>query len=784
MASGTIKGTKQGYYGVEIDWVATANSAAANTSTVVSKVYITYYSINIAGRTAKSNINGTEVSFSVPAINDKPNASTRRLIYTHTATVNHNTDGTKTGVTISASFPFNLSSSSYGEVGTLSASQSVNFDTIARTSALSLPSTTLTTDTAFTATITRPDGTFRNKLAVLIDGTQKAITDYFTSNSYSYTIPSSWIPSDNSDEMVLRLYTYTSSGTTAISYVDKPVTVNVLSTLKPTVSISSAIASGGLNGYYVQNKSAAKLTVSATASSGSTIKSYTFTGPNVNASTSADAISVSSTAASYNLTTGVLKSPNTLTYQVTVYDARGRYATASVSVYVYQYAAPELTAISLQRCNSSGVLAKDGTYVIYTINSKFSPVLVGTTINNWRTVTICHSSDGGATYGSVTTLQAKTTTDTSIVGQYGGGAILTTNSYKFKIVITDQYGATDTEYVDLGSLERPINFAKYGNGIALGGFSSVTSPTDTGLFECNWPMSISSDLSFNKMDTEQSIKFNDGGSTNISTKIYKGTGNSSTVLGAWDVTNNSSIWSYGTDRTFYINRPTYVFEDIISAKTVTAANGRFTSITDANETSEENVALRVGNPSAQHLDIDGNEIIAKKSQTELDVLYLVGSYIGLYGGKDLALTIGSDTAGGYLQSAPVYNRTYSGSANMYVNSNGTFGRATSSSERYKKDIEYVTSEELNPYKILDIPVRQFRYKEESVPIDGEPDDLYIGLIAEEVSKAYPIAAEYTEDGQVEMWNIKVLFPALLKIVQDQQKEIEALKDQINNKAVN
>ena len=37
MASGTIKGTKQGYYGVEIDWVATANSASANTSTVVSK---------------------------------------------------------------------------------------------------------------------------------------------------------------------------------------------------------------------------------------------------------------------------------------------------------------------------------------------------------------------------------------------------------------------------------------------------------------------------------------------------------------------------------------------------------------------------------------------------------------------------------------------------------------------------------------------------------------------------------------------------------------------------
>ena len=50
---------------------------------------------------------------------------------------------------------------------------------------------------------------------------------------------------------------------------------------------------------------------------------------------------------------------------------------------------------------------------------------------------------------------------------------------------------------------------------------------------------------------------------------------------------------------------------------------------------------------------------------------------------------------------------------------------------------------------------------------------------EEVAQAYPAAAEYREDGQVEMWNIKVLFPALLKIVQDQQKEIEYLKNAIN-----
>ena len=148
------------------------------------------------------------------------------------------------------------------------------------------------------------------------------------------------------------------------------------------------------------------------------------------------------------------------------------------------------------------------------------------------------------------------------------------------------------------------------------------------------------------------------------------------------------------------------------------------------------------------------------------------------------MKFGQDTTSRYVQSLPTYNRTYSNAANIYITSAGTFGRSTASSERYKKDIESVVNEELNPYKILDIPVRQFRYNEENIPVDGKPDDLYIGLIAEEVNKAYPIATEYTEDGQIEMWNIKMLFPALLKIVQDQQKRIEALEEQINNKAVN
>ena len=184
------------------------------------------------------------------------------------------------------------------------------------------------------------------------------------------------------------------------------------------------------------------------------------------------------------------------------------------------------------------------------------------------------------------------------------------------------------------------------------------------------------------------------------------------------------------------------------------------------------------------MDFDSNEIIAKASPTTLAPIHIVGSTINWWVDDTNVLIAGTDTANTgtkfFLKSIETYKRIYSSSANMCITSNGVFGRATSSSRRYKKDITIVSDETLDPYKILNIPVMQYKYNEENVPIDKKLDDLYVGLIAEDVAKEYPIAAEYNEDGQIETWNVKVIVPAMLKIIQDQQKEIEALKAEIIN----
>jgi hypothetical protein len=228
---------------------------------------------------------------------------------------------------------------------------------------------------------------------------------------------------------------------------------------------------------------------------------------------------------------------------------------------------------------------------------------------------------------------------------YGGG-FDTNENYVIRAIITDKYNSHNEEAV-LRVSERTINIAKYGNGVAVGGLSTVESSTGEGLFECNWDAKFASPI-------------------------------------------NCSIDS------------TLVFKT------------------------------------------------------------------------------GKDTTSEYMQSLPTYGRTYSASPNVYITSSGTFGRGTSSSQRYKTDIEDVKDSSLDPYKILGIPVRQYKYNQNNIPVNKSADDLYIGCIAEEVARAYPAAAEYNEDGQVEMWNIKVIVPAMLKILQDQQKEIQSLKEQLNN----
>lgn len=120
--------------------------------------------------------------------------------------------------------------------------------------------------------------------------------------------------------------------------------------------------------------------------------------------------------------------------------------------------------------------------------------------------------------------------------------------------------------------------------------------------------------------------------------------------------------------------------------------------------------------------------------------------------------------------------TTSSAANGYVNaSSGIIARSTASSQRYKENIvDLVTVPELDPKKLLNLPVRAFTYKPAFLAsTDDRFEQMMPGFIAEEVDAIYPIAADYL-DGP-ESWNDRMLVPALLALIQDQEKRIQLLE---------
>ena len=145
----------------------------------------------------------------------------------------------------------------------------------------------------------------------------------------------------------------------------------------------------------------------------------------------------------------------------------------------------------------------------------------------------------------------------------------------------------------------------------------------------------------------------------------------------------------------------------------------------------------------------------------------------------LLLYGGTDSTSRYLGSMAVYKRTYSNAANVYITTNGMMGRSTSSSERYKKDIIDL---ELDTVRSLyELPIRQFKYRTECISADDERYERDIpGFIAEEVAEYLPIACDHIKDenGNMipEMWNSKIIIPALLKLIQDLNDRVKGLEE--------
>lgn len=326
-----------------------SQNITANTSTITAHVYL-----NGNGYTTSSSywscvINGVTVTS-----NKNASIGGKTLLGSRTWTVNHNSDGTcKT--TISFSYSNGLSSSGTYTTRTGSGQATVTLNTIPRGSSLSLNRTSATIGSdAITITLNRASNNYTHKIQLYF-GSYSALLAEGVGTSYTFT-PNislcSQIPNATSGTATIKVQTM--NGSTWIAETSKTITLNVPSSVVPTIGSVTLTGNNLLGSVYVAGKSTVTAKINSAAGAyGSTIKSYSLSGAGISSS--------SSSATSETLSAGT----HTITGKVI--DSRGRTATKSISITVYSYHAPSLS-IDFYRSNSDGTRNDNGTYARVDIN--------------------------------------------------------------------------------------------------------------------------------------------------------------------------------------------------------------------------------------------------------------------------------------------------------------------------------------------------------------------------------------------------------------------------------
>lgn len=443
-SSGSFSGSiRSGHYVLRVDWSQTKN-VSNNTSTITAKIYLVNdWSLSINSRTSSITINGETQNYTSAAIS----STGTHLLDTVTQSVAHNSDGTKS-ITISCNFAIQatLSGTYYSSI---SCSANITLDSIARASSVS--SSDVDMGSATTISITRASSSFTHTLKYSFGDTSGTIVTKTTSTSVSWT-PSinlaSQIPKATSGTCTITCITY--NGSTNIGSKTCTLKLRVPASVKPTISSLTAARVDGTVpstwGIYVQSKSKATLTINGAAGAyGSTISSYSITGSG-NSGTSA------------TLTTGFLNTSGTVTFTATVTDSRGRTSDAkTVSISVVAYSPPSFSSYLSQRCDSSGTVTDDGTYIRGLVSYAYSSC----SSNNTLTRTTYYKLPSATSWTNVNKSFSNNTAFTF------GGSISTESSYDVKYTLTDAF-TTITVIDSISTASVVMDFKSGGKGVAVG----------------------------------------------------------------------------------------------------------------------------------------------------------------------------------------------------------------------------------------------------------------------------------------------------------------------------
>lgn len=445
---------------LKFSWSAT-QSIANNTSTVSWKMELisdAYGAISSsASKSWSVTVNGKTTSGTNTI--GMGNNSTKTLA-SGSEIITHNSDGTKT---FSYSFSQQLAITFGGTyIGTKSGSGSGTLNTIARASGLSVSNGTLGTSQTITAD--RKSSSFTHTLTWESGSYSGTLATKSSSASWPFT-PQAYLaegaPYGTSVYVGFTLTTY--NGDTPIGSVSKGVymTIPDTSAFRPTCSVNVSDPTGYLStfGGYVQGQSKFSVYIVPTLAYKSPIKTY---------STTANG----STYTSYSFTTGVIKSSGTLSISAKVTDNRQRSGTNSASVTVLPYTSPQISKLTVHRCDSDGTENMQGSYAKVT----YSASITSLSSKNTKTFKIGYKKSNETSYTYVTLANSSYSyTDASHIF-----AASDDSSYDVIFQATDYFTTTQSS-TTLSTAFALIHFNQSGKGMAFGKISENANAVEFGM---------------------------------------------------------------------------------------------------------------------------------------------------------------------------------------------------------------------------------------------------------------------------------------------------------------
>ncbi len=371
--------------------------------------------------------------------------------------VGHNADGTK-----SCSYQVKIVGGSdprganYQWNSSASSAPSMSLNTIPRATQPSMSASSVTMGNAITINTPRASGSFTHSLWYQVNGGNWQDIASGVGTSYSWTVPiglASSVPNGTSISVTVICRTYNGSTNLGDKYTS--FTAYVPSSVVPSMGnpTASRVDNGVPSSWGVYVKGYSKVTIAMTSVSGSygsTIKSYSITGPNLSSTSS-------------SATSGVLGSAGTNTYTCTITDSRGRTASKTVSISVVDYSKPSIS-VSASRCNSDGTVSSSGTYLRVTASYSIASVSSKNSVSS-RSVSCNGASNTSFSSGSAFVLGANCAINTS---------------YTLTASVKDALNNTASASITIPTASRIMNVRANKTGIAFGKFAESDNILDSG----------------------------------------------------------------------------------------------------------------------------------------------------------------------------------------------------------------------------------------------------------------------------------------------------------------